>query len=41
MVFVNTGGQYLLSSLAPTRYSQLTSGERTLLAAYLSCQEFL
>jgi hypothetical protein len=41
MVFVNTGGQYLLSSLAPTRYSQLTSDERTLLAAYLSCQEFL
>jgi hypothetical protein len=41
MVFVETGGQYRLSSLAPTRYSQLTADERTLLAAYLSHQEFL
>jgi hypothetical protein len=41
MVFVQTGEQYMLSSLAPTRYSQLTSDERTLLAAYLSRQEFL
>jgi len=41
MVFVKTGEQYMLSSLAPTRYSQLTSDERALLAAYLSHQEFL
>jgi hypothetical protein len=41
MVFVKTGEQYLLSSLAPTRYSQLTADERTLLGAYLSRQEFL
>jgi hypothetical protein len=41
MVFVKTGEQLLLSSLAPTRYSQLTGDERTLLAAYLSHQEFL
>jgi hypothetical protein len=41
MVFVKTGEQMLLSSLAPTRYSQLTADERTLLAAYLSNQEFL
>jgi hypothetical protein len=41
MVFVKIGEQYMLSSLAPTRYSQLTSDERTLLAAYLSHQEFL
>ena len=41
MVFVKTGEQYMLSSLAPTRYSQLTPDERTLLAAYLSHQEFL
>jgi hypothetical protein len=41
MVFVKTGEQLLLSSLAPTRYSQLTSDERSLLAAYLSNQEFL
>jgi hypothetical protein len=41
MVFVKIGEEYKLSSLAPTRYSQLTAGERTLLAAYLSNQEFL
>ena len=41
MVFVKTGDQYLLSSLAPTKYSQLSADERTLLAAYLSHQEFL
>ncbi|MFA5347405.1 MAG: RimK-like ATPgrasp N-terminal domain-containing protein [Methanoregula sp.] len=41
MVFVKTGEQYMLSSLSPTRYSQLTPEERTLLAAYLSHQEFL
>jgi len=41
MVLVKTGEQLLLSSLAPTRYSQLTGDERSLLAAYLSNQEFL
>ena len=41
MVFIKSGEQYLLSSLAPTRYSQLSADERTLLAAYLSHQEFL
>jgi len=41
MVFVKNGDQYLLSSLSPTKYSQLLPEERTLLAAYLSCQEFL
>jgi hypothetical protein len=41
MVFVKSGGEYRLSSLAPTRYSQLLPDERTLLAAYLSHQEFL
>jgi hypothetical protein len=41
MVFVKIDEKYMLSSLAPTRYSQLTADERTLLAAYLSHQEFL
>jgi hypothetical protein len=41
MVFVKTGDQYFLSSLAPTKYSQLLPEERALLAAYLSHQEFL
>jgi hypothetical protein len=41
MVYVKTGDQYRLSSLAPVKYSQLCSEERTLLAAYLSHQEFL
>jgi hypothetical protein len=41
MVFVKSGEEYMLSSLAPTRYSQLTADERTLLTAYLSHQEFL
>jgi len=41
MVFIKSGEEYLLSSLTPTRYSQLTDDERTLLAAYLSHQEFL
>jgi hypothetical protein len=41
MVFVKTGEQYMLSSLAPTKYSQLSVDERTLLTAYLSHQEFL
>jgi hypothetical protein len=41
MVFVKSGEQYMLSSLAPTKYSQLSIEERTLLSAYLSHQEFL
>jgi hypothetical protein len=41
MVFVKSGEQYMLSSLAPTKYSQLSGEERTLLSAYLSHQEFL
>jgi hypothetical protein len=41
MVFVKNGDQYFLSSLAPTKYSQLLPEERALLAAYLSHQEFL
>lgn len=41
MVFVKTKDEYRLSSLAPTRYSQLSLEERTLLSAYLTNQEFL
>jgi hypothetical protein len=41
LVFVNTGGTFALSSLSPTRYAQLSDGERALLSAYLSNQEFL
>jgi hypothetical protein len=41
MVFVKNGDQYFLSSLSPTKYSQLSADERTLLTAYLSYQEFL
>ena len=41
MVFVQTEGRYLLSSLSPTRYSRITSDERSLLTAYLAHQEFL
>jgi hypothetical protein len=41
MVLIKTGDQLMLSSLAPTRYSQLSGDERTLLEAYLSNQEFL
>ncbi|MCK9592075.1 MAG: RimK-like ATPgrasp N-terminal domain-containing protein [Methanoregula sp.] len=41
MVFVKNGDQYFLSSLSPTKYSQLLPEERTLLAAYLNHQEFL
>lgn len=41
MVFVKTGNDYLLSALTPTRYTQLSEGERTLLSAYLTSQEFL
>lgn len=41
MVFIMTGALYALSSLSPTRYAQLSEGERALLSAYLSNQEFL
>ena len=41
MVFVKSGEDYRLSSLAPTKYSQLSGEERTLLSAYLAHQEFL
>ena len=41
IVMVKSQDQYLLSSLAPTKYSQLSGKERTLLAAYRSYQEFL
>ena len=34
MVFVKTGKNFTLSSLAPTRYTHLTHKERSLLAAY-------
>ncbi|MGA7798057.1 MAG: hypothetical protein WB986_05450 [Methanoregula sp.] len=41
MVFVKTGKEFALSSLAPTRYTHLSDGERELLAAYRDHQEFL
>ncbi|MDD1694367.1 MAG: RimK-like ATPgrasp N-terminal domain-containing protein [Methanoregula sp.] len=41
VVFVRYGDRYLLSSLSPTRYSALSTDERTLLSAYLAHQEFL
>ena len=41
IVFVRYDDRCLLSSLSPTRYSRLSATERTLLAAYLSHQEFL
>ncbi|MCX6692357.1 MAG: hypothetical protein NTW33_10025 [Methanoregula sp.] len=41
MVFIKTGTTYTLSSLSPTRYAQLSDGERALLTAYLTHQEFL
>ena len=41
LVFVKAGGAFLLSSLSPTRYAQLSDSERALLSAYLSNQEFL
>jgi hypothetical protein len=41
MVFVKTGKEFALSSLAPTRYTHLTHKERSLLAAYQTGQEFL
>jgi hypothetical protein len=41
LVFIKTGTTYTLSSLSPTRYAQLSDGERALLGAYLTNQEFL
>ena len=41
IVFVRYGGSCCLSSLSPTRYSRLSAAERTLIAAYISHQEFL
>jgi hypothetical protein len=41
MVFVRTGDTFALSSLAPTRYTRLSPGERAFLAAYRDHQEFL
>jgi hypothetical protein len=41
MVLVDDGDTVRLSSLAPTRYSRLSPGERSLLAAYLNHQVFL
>lgn len=41
MVFVKTGKDFALSSLAPVQYNHLTGEERALLAAYLEKQEFL
>ena len=41
ITFVRYGNRVLLSSLSPTKYSQLSGEERTLLSAYLSNQEFL
>lgn len=41
MILIESEGTYRLSSLAPTRYSALTPGEKALLRAYLTHQEFL
>ncbi|MEI7856684.1 MAG: hypothetical protein WCH85_04175 [Methanomicrobiales archaeon] len=41
MVLVRMGNTYSLSSLSFVRYSQLQEGERTLLEAHISHQEFL
>ena len=41
IVYVRYGSHCCLSSLSPTRYSRLSADERTLLAAYISHQEFL
>ncbi len=41
LVFIKTGTTYTLSSLSPTRYAQLSDGERALLCAYLTNQDFL
>ena len=41
MVFVRSKEEYRLSSLAPTKFTQLRGEERSLLSAYLTHQEFL
>jgi hypothetical protein len=41
MVTVSVGTEHHLSSLSPTRYTQLSTDERALLLAYLNHQEFL
>jgi hypothetical protein len=41
LVTVSYGSRCLLSSLAPTKYCQLSGEERSLLSAYLARQEFL
>lgn len=41
MVWIHRDGGYLLSALTPTRYSALSSEEKSLLRFYLSGQEFL
>jgi hypothetical protein len=41
MVFVQTGNNFALSSLAPTRYTHLSDEERAFLSAYRNHQEFL
>lgn len=41
MVWIHRDGHYLLSSLAPTRYSALSPAEKSLLRNYLTGQEFL
>ena len=41
MILVDDGAAVRLSSLSPTRYSRLSPGERSLLAAYLNHQVFL
>jgi hypothetical protein len=41
MVFIRVGEDYLLSSLSPTKYSQLSGKEKSILTAYLSNQAFL
>jgi len=41
MVMVKDGNRFLLSSLAQTKYAQLSAEEKTLLSAYIYRQEFL
>ncbi|OPX62584.1 MULTISPECIES: RimK-like ATPgrasp N-terminal domain-containing protein [unclassified Methanoregula] len=41
MVFLRDGDEYRLSSLSPTKYSKISTDERSLLTAYLAHQEFL
>ncbi len=41
MTMVKTGNDFLLSSLSPMLYSQMSEGEQSLLSAHLKHQEFL